>query len=128
VIEPFLFLESVVDVGGNQRVREVVLVVAIAICTIDAFSLALWSRFHLGNKFFEELDRRHDEGRFAVAIGRGIEELAEVMEQPPKGRAVHKDLKDSIRKTHVSSIDETARTDFDGRLTRRSGCEEGQQL
>ena len=131
MIEPFFFLESVVDVGGDKRVYQIVLVVAIAIGTIDGFTLAFWSRLGLWNKFFEEPDGRHDEGRFAVGhvgIGGGIEELAEVVEQPPKGGTVNEDLEDSIRKTHVSSVDKTAGTDFDGGLTGRTGSEKGQQL
>ena len=132
MIEPFLFLECIVDVVGDKRVHHVVLVVAVAIvCAIDGFALALWGRLGLGDKLVEEPNCGSDEGRFGVGdagIGRGIDKLGEVMEQTPKGRAVDEDLKDSIRKTHVSGVDETARTDFHDGLGGWTGCEEGQQL
>lgn len=129
MIEPFLFLECIVNVAGDKRVHQIVLVVAVA--TIDGFALSLWSWSGLGNKLLEEPDGCHDEGRFAVghvASGRGIEVLAEVKEQPPKGRAVYEHLKDCICKTHVSSVDETARTDLHGGVVGWGGCKEGQQL
>lgn len=132
VIKLFLFLECIVDVVGDERVHQIVLVVAIAIvCTIDGFALSLWGWFHLGNKLLEEPDGGNDEGRFAVgdvATGRGIEVLAEVGEQPPKGRAVNEHLKDCICKTHVSRVDETARTDLHDGQGGWTGCKEGQEL
>lgn len=80
MIETFLFLECIVNVGGDEIVHEVVFLVAIAVdWTIDSFALALWRRFCLWNKLLEESDGCIDEGRLAVgdvAIGRAIEEPA----------------------------------------------------
>lgn len=125
MIKPFLFLECVVDIGGDKRVHYVV-ILAIAIeCTIDTFALALGNWFRLGNKLFEEPNRGHDKGCFAVGhvvVGRGIKELVQLVEQPPKRWAVYEHLKDCIGKTHIAGVDETARTNFHGRLARYTGC------
>lgn len=126
MIEAFLFLECIVDVGGDKRVHQVV-VVAIAVCAVDGFALAFWSWPCLGHKLVEEPDCRTDEGRFGVGHV-AIEELGEVVEQAVKGGAVYEDLQDCIRKAHVSRVDETARTDFHEGLGGWAGCEEGQQL
>lgn len=132
MIEPFLFLECIVDVSRNERVHQVVLLLNIAhACTIDAFAFALWSWLGLGNKLLEKPNRRNQEGRFAVghvAIGRCIEKLAQLMEQSPKGRAVEKYLKDCIRKTHVASVDEAARTNFHHGLAGWARCKKREQL
>jgi hypothetical protein len=123
VIEAFLFLECIVDVGGDKRVHEVLVV---AVATVDGFALAFWSWPCLGHELVEEPDCRSDEGRFGVGHV-GIE-LGQVMEQAIKGGAVDEDLKDRVRKAHVSRVDEAAGTDFHDGLAGGTGREEGQQL
>lgn len=132
MIKSFLFLECIVDTGGDKRVYQVVFLVTIAVgCTIDSFTLSLWSWFCLGNKFLEEPDRRIDKRRLAVgdvAITGDIEVLAQLMEQPPERWTIDEHLKDCVCETHVSSVDKTAGMDFHDGLLGRAGCQEGQQL
>lgn len=128
MIKTFLLLECVVDVRRDKRVHTVFLIAIAVDWTVDAFTLALWNRFCLGNELLEESDRRIDEGCLAVGdvpIDRAVEEFAQVMEQPPKRRTINEHLQDSICKTHVSSVDETARTNFHSRLGGWSRCQEG---
>lgn len=136
MIEPFLFLQRIIDIGGNEGFPLPIVIVnghlflAFAPCG-GRRSRLLFLLFLVLEEFLEECHRGLRQMRLTQYLGPTANQPAELVEELEKRRTVKQNLQNRVSETHVTRIDEASRCKFAGArsiFSHGSCCEQGDEV
>ena len=112
-VEPLLLLHRIIDIGGDEAVQLVKVVVFPLLALRLRVPIGIGVSRGVRDELLEELDRRiYERGSLralALRANNGASKmLLEFREEAMERRAVDEDLQDSVRKAHVASVNETS--------------------